>query len=51
MITRAIGLMIIVGDHETLQKDENWEWVIKYISNNGAMQRIGKNLNPRIRWP
>lgn len=48
MLTRAIGLLIIVGDHETLSTDDNWKFVIDYISENGGLFRDKTKLNPRI---
>lgn len=36
MLTRAIGLLIIVGDPITLGTDENWRNVIEYIFTNGG---------------
>lgn len=52
MITRAIGLVIIVGDHETFIADkDNWGYVIQYISKNGGLFRGNIQLQNRITWP
>lgn len=44
MITRAIGLMIIVGDHETLIQDMYWSNLIEYISDNDGLFREDKKI-------
>lgn len=51
MITRAISLLIIVGDHESLQSDPNWAELITYCNENGALKREGKVLHRRIKAP
>lgn len=34
MITRAIGLLIIIGHQETLCKNDDWKYIIDYTINN-----------------
>ncbi|XP_055326157.1 putative helicase mov-10-B.1, partial [Sitodiplosis mosellana] len=52
ILTRAISLLIIVGNHETLQEDENWKAFIDYVhSNEGLINSSGKALHPRIEFP
>lgn len=48
MVTRAIALLIIVGDDETLGQDKNWRAYIDYIINNGGAKKNGKVMHPRI---
>lgn len=51
MITRAICLVIIVGDHETLELDQNWHKIIEKCNSKGALRQSGKPLHPRIMAP
>lgn len=51
MVTRAISLLIIVGNIEALQTDENWATLIKHITENGALIWGGQVLHPRIKAP
>lgn len=51
MITRAISLLIIIGDHQTLTNDRNWKEVIDYVQKNHALIQGGKHLHPRVRAP
>lgn len=48
MVTRAISLLIVVGDHTTLQSDPNWAKMIKYCNENLALQRENRILHRRI---
>lgn len=51
MVTRAISLLIIVGNHETLECDRNWAMLIKHCNEHGALIRENKKLHPRIKAP
>lgn len=51
MVTRAIGLLIIVGNHEALESDQNWAELIAHYNKNGALVRNNKILHPRINGP
>lgn len=51
MITRAISLLIIVGNHESLESDHNWAALIEHCNKNGALVRGNKVLYPRIKAP
>lgn len=51
MMTRAIGLLIIVGSHEALEDDGNWAALIEYCNKNGALIREKRILHPRIKAP
>lgn len=51
MITRAIGLLIIVGNHEALESDRNWAALIEHCNKNGALIRQKRTLYPRIKAP
>lgn len=48
MLTRAICLLIIVGDHEALSSNENWDVLIQKCFQKGVMLRNGKKLHPRV---
>lgn len=37
MITRAIGLLVVVGDPNTLFTDDNWKEFVKYCFDNNAI--------------
>lgn len=37
MLTRAINLLIVVGNAQTLRKDDNWRAFIKYCHENGGV--------------
>lgn len=39
MLTRAISLLIIVGNHEALQMDPNWAELINFCNENKALIR------------
>lgn len=51
MITRAISLLIIIGNRDTLEQDSNWKTVIDYVQKNQALVRGGRKLHPRIEAP
>lgn len=51
MLTRAISLLIIVGNHEALNSNENWAELITTCIKNKALVRNGKILYPRIEAP
>lgn len=51
MITRAISLLIIIGDHKTLNIDPNWQKLIERCNSNGALMQGDKVLHPRIKVP
>lgn len=46
MITRAIALLIVIGDEENLKTDSHWAKFIEYIENNDEI--IRKKIHPRI---
>lgn len=48
MITRAKSLLIVVGDHNTLCADGNWDKFYKYCAENGAALRNGRKMHKRI---
>lgn len=49
MITRAIAMLIVVGDHEILNTDRDWAQFIAFVENNGALVKNGKQMHPRIK--
>lgn len=51
MVTRAISLLIIVGDHEALSTNEYWQKLIENCILKGAIKRGDKKLHPRISAP
>lgn len=52
MITRAVALLIVVGDHQTLSKyDEDWKQFIEYVDKNGALVKNGNKMHRRIEAP
>lgn len=51
MVTRAISLLIVVGDHEALENDHNWAEFIAHCNNNGALTRNNQILHSRIKAP
>lgn len=51
MLTRAISLLIVVGNHEALDRDSNWEELIDHCNRNRALIRDGKILHQRIKAP
>lgn len=51
MVTRAIGLLIIIGSHEALECDGNWSELIEHCNKNGALIREKRILHPRIKAP
>lgn len=51
MITRAISLLIIIGNRDTLEQDPNRKTVIDYIQKNQAVVQGGRKLYPRIEAP
>lgn len=53
MITRAIALLIVVGDDEIRNKDRHWQEFIQYVEDNEGMLRTGlrKKTHPRIEAP
>lgn len=50
MVTRAKALLIIIGDHETLQQNEQWDQLIGYIIENKSLIEA-KKLYPRVQAP
>lgn len=51
MITRAISLLIIVGDQDALYSDANWKVLIDYCIKNDCLVRAGRKLHRRITAP
>lgn len=51
MVTRAVSLLIVIGDHEALEQDHNWAEFIDQCNAKGALLRDNKTLHPRIRPP
>lgn len=51
MITRAIALLIIVGNEPELRSSKQWERMINYCDENGSLVRGDKILHPRIKMP
>lgn len=53
MITRPMSLLIIVGDEKTLNTDKknNWQILVQYCRQNGAMLKEGRLLHPPIEAP
>lgn len=51
MVTRAIGLLIIVGNHTALECDRNWAALIEHCNKNGALIRENRKLHSRIIAP
>lgn len=51
MVTRAISLLIVVGNHEALECDDNWAELILHCNRNGALIRESKILHQRIKAP
>lgn len=51
MITRPMALLIIIGDHEALSSDKNWEMLVKYCEQNGAMMCGKRKVHPRVEAP
>ena len=57
MITRAIALLIVVGDHQMLKnvdetaKTDHWEQFIEYVEKNGALVKYGRKMHRRIEAP
>lgn len=51
-LSRAIGLLIIVGNHEALECDRShWAAMIEHCNKNGALIRQKKTLYLRIKAP
>lgn len=50
MITLAISLLIIVGNHEALSRDDKWAELIGHCNKNGALIRKNKVLHPRVKF-
>lgn len=49
MLTRAICLLIIVGNHRSLQAaDDKWAELIRFCSDNNALMLEGRRLHDRI---
>lgn len=51
MVTRAKSLLIIVGNHEALETDENWAEIIRFCIQNGSLVREGRKLHGRVEAP
>lgn len=51
MVTRAISLLIVVGDHEALEANPNWATLISYCNENRALKRGERILHGRITAP
>lgn len=51
MITRPKCLLIIIGDDDTLSLDKNWNILIEYCRNNGALIKNNKVVHSRIEGP
>lgn len=50
-ITRAISLLIIVGDHVGLGVVDNWKELIDYCDEKNSLVRDGRKLHKRILAP
>lgn len=48
MVTRSKSLLIIVGKADILKQDENWQKMIQYCEENGAVASYGRKLKDRI---
>lgn len=48
MLTRAMNLLIIIGDHETLSSDNNWRMLIDTCNSKGAVMIGNRKMHPRI---
>lgn len=51
MITRAIALLIVVGDDRVLNTDDDWEKFLKYVEENEGWLGKRKTIHPRIMAP
>lgn len=47
MLTRAINLLIVVGDPFTLRKDERWATFIDFCYNNGGFIQSSRTFRPK----
>lgn len=48
MLTRAISLLVLICDHETLASDTNWNKLISLAFEKKAVNLNGKKIHPRI---
>lgn len=51
MITRAISLLIIIGDYDTLKLDPSWQTIIEKCSLKKSMKHGDNIMFPRIKAP